>query len=225
MQMLFTLLPPFMKVPLLLLVFAALAAAQLRADDEKPDAMLPAANAMNALGINLLAKTPRDKNALLSPYSIESALAMTCAGAEGKTRDEMAAVLHFPKDASALNASFAQLRRELEQMQKGVAAGLSDGDESATKPKEDPALVLSVSNRLFGQANYAFREPFLAIAKDNYNAPLQELDFEQTPGNAVKTINGWVSAQTHGRIKDLVPENTITKATRLVLVNAIYFKG
>ncbi len=88
-----------------------------------------------------------------------------------------------------------------------------------------PGLVLSVANRLFGQTGYAFREPFLSLMKESYGAPMQELDFEKTPGDAVKTINDWVSQRTQDRIKDLIPETAVTKSTRLVLVNAIYFKG
>ena len=69
----------------------------------------PAAAAVNALGIDLLKKTSRpDANALLSPYSIQSALAMAYAGAEGVTREEMAKVLHYPKDEAALHAKLRQ---------------------------------------------------------------------------------------------------------------------
>src|SRR5438132_14433295 len=70
-----------------------------------------AANAINALGIDLLRKAePPAANALLSPYSIQSALAMVYAGANGVTREEMRKVLHFPKDDAEVPRSFAALR-------------------------------------------------------------------------------------------------------------------
>ena len=76
-----------------------------------------AAKAINALGIDLLRKAePPDANALLSPYSIQSALAMAYAGADGVTREEMRKVLHFPKDDSEVNRSFAALRTALDEI-------------------------------------------------------------------------------------------------------------
>jgi serine protease inhibitor len=76
----------------------------------------PAAAAVNALGVDLLKKTAKpDANALLSPYSIQSALAMAYAGADGVTREEMAKVLHYPKDETALHQSFAAWRKTLEE--------------------------------------------------------------------------------------------------------------
>src|SRR6266478_181073 len=61
-----------------------------------------------------------NENLCVSPYSIQSALAMTFAGADGETRTEMARVLHFPGDAGAVPASFASLQRSLEEMSKNT---------------------------------------------------------------------------------------------------------
>src|SRR5438132_13581454 len=82
----------------------------------------PGAAAVNALGIDLLKKACRpDANALLSPYSIQSALAMAYAGAGGVTREEMAKMLHYPKDEAALHQSFAALRKMLEEVMRRSA--------------------------------------------------------------------------------------------------------
>src|SRR5579862_2179414 len=104
-----------MKTPRLLIALAASGAAvfamapQLRAADTAP-----AANAINALGIDLLKKTGGpSENTLLSPYSIQNALAMTYAGASGRTREEMMTTLHFPKESAELDESFAALDRHL----------------------------------------------------------------------------------------------------------------
>jgi serpin B len=94
------------------MALVAFAAAHLHGAD-----IDPATTAINSLGIRLLATTGKPKeNALLSPYSIQEALAMTYAGADGKTRDEMAKALHYPKDDVALNAAFASLRQELDEI-------------------------------------------------------------------------------------------------------------
>jgi serpin B len=76
----------------------------------------PAAAAINSLGIDLLQRTGKpDANALLSPYSIQSALAMAYAGADGATRDEMAKVLHYPKDEAKLHLSLSALQKALDE--------------------------------------------------------------------------------------------------------------
>src|SRR6266550_2467694 len=81
------------------------------------DSANTAAKVINALGIDLLHKAGKpDANALLSPYSIQSALAMAYAGADGVTREEMARALHYPKDEAELHRSFAGLRKTLEEV-------------------------------------------------------------------------------------------------------------
>src|SRR5216117_3457268 len=81
-----------------------------------------AAKATNELAIDLHHQLGTgDQNLCVSPYSIESALAMTFAGADGETRGEMARVLHFPGDAGAVPASFASLQRSLEEMSAKTA--------------------------------------------------------------------------------------------------------
>ncbi len=42
---------------------------------------------------------------------------------------------------------------------------------------------------------------------------------------ARNTINTWVEKTTNGKIKDLIPQGALTSLTRLVLTNAVYFKG
>src|SRR5438105_13761760 len=81
-----------------------------------------AAKAINALGIDLLRKAePPDANALLSRYSIQSALAMAYAGADGVTREELRKVLHFPKDDAEVHRSFAALTRAPDELVQGSA--------------------------------------------------------------------------------------------------------
>jgi serpin B len=85
--------------------------------------------------------------------------------------------------------------------------------------------VLSVANRLFGERSHPFRDAFLAATRDELGAELEPLDFASAPDPSRVHINDWVLAQTHERIRDLLPGGSITTDTRLVLVNAVYFHG
>jgi len=183
----------------------------------------PAAAAINSLGIDLLQRTGKpDANALLSPYSIQSALAMAYAGADGATRDEMAKVLHYPKDEAKLHLSLSALQKALDE------AAQQSAKQSAQVKKygmtNDP-FTLTVANRLFGQAGYDFRAPFLALLKDTYAAPFEPMDFVHNSSAATRHINDWVETQTRQRISNLIPDGALNDLTRLVLVNAIYLKA
>jgi serpin B len=181
-----------------------------------------ASQAVNELGMDLLSRgTAAGDNAVLSPYSIQSALAMTFAGADGETRTEMARVLHFPSDESELHESFSALRKSLDSLVQSSAANTERERKygSAAEP-----LTLAVANRLFGQQGYEFREPFLTLTRERYGAPFQPMDFATDWENARQAINQWVEQQTRQRIRDLIPPDGVDRDTRLALVNAIYLK-
>src|SRR5207245_10210589 len=127
-------------------IFAAVASfAPLRAADFDL-----AAGATNQLGVDLHQQLARgEENLCLSPYSIQSALAMTFAGADGETRREMARVLHFPNDGDAIHASFAALQSSLSEMTKktGKIAEQSKKEGGPSEP-----ITLAIANRLFAQS-------------------------------------------------------------------------
>jgi serpin B len=162
-----------------------------------------AATAINTLGLELLGLSggPGD-NTAISPFSIQTALVMTYAGAEGETRAQMAEVLHLGKDAVP---SFSALQKQITAVPE--------------------TLTLSLANRLFGQTGYDFRPDYLKLVKDQFGAPLEELNFEKDPRKATAHINAWVEKQTRDRIRNLIPDDALSKRTGLVLVNAIYLKA
>ena len=184
-----------------------------------------AARSTNAVGLELfreLAKSRGPENLVISPYSIESALALAYAGADGGTRTEMARVLHLTDDNGALQVAFAALRRGMEaaaEASKPIAAA-----RTAAGQRTD-AIEWNAANRLFGQRDYAFRESFLTLMADGFAAPFETLDFIRNAEGNRRYINEWVEAQTRQRIRNLIPEGALDAATRLVLVNAIYLKS
>jgi serpin B len=84
---------------------------------------------------------------------------------------------------------------------------------------------LNVVNALWGQQGYGFLSGFLELIKNSYGGELNEVDFVKACEAARQTINSWVEKQTKGKIKDLIQEKVLNSMTRLVLTNAIYFKG
>src|ERR1043166_2914 len=182
-----------------------------------------AASATNQLGIDLHRQLARaDDNLCLSPYSIQSALAMTYAGADGETKTEMARVLHFPGDGDAIHSSFAALQVSLNEMAKKTT---KIAKQSKKKGGPSEPITLAIANRLFAQNDYQFRDTFQQLVKKFYGAPFEPLDFKKNPEAAPLHINSWVSDQTRDRIRNLIPPNGVNATTRLALVNAIYLKA
>lgn len=169
----------------------------------------PATSATNAGGVQIFEALTTPGNLCISPFSIQSALAMTYAGAAGSTREQMASALVFPSDASELAKGFQSLNQALQA--------------SAKRAGEDTSL--NIANRLFGAKGFAFRPAFLDVCTNSFGAPLEPVDFRASPATAVVLINTWVEQQTQKRIQNLIPANGITRDTTLVLVNALYLKA
>jgi len=182
-----------------------------------------AATATNQLAVDLHRQLATgNENLCVSPYSIEGALAMTFAGADGETREEMAGVLHFPKNDNGVPASFASLQHSLEEM-SAKTAELVKQSKRFGGPSEPITLV--IANRLFAQKGYDFRQAFLSVVKQNYGAGFEPIDFVADASGATQRINKWVADQTRNRIRDLVPAGALNETTRLVLANALYLKA
>ena len=148
-----------------------------------------------------------DGNLFFSPFSISTALAMTYAGAKGNTETQMAQTLHFSLSQERLHPGYSALMHGLQA---------------------DPAhsgFELSIANALWGQSGYEFHKEFIDITGDHYDAGFNEVDFVKDTEQARGTINRWVEEKTRDKIKELIKPGILTDLTRLVLTNAIYFKG
>ena len=155
-------------------------------------------------------------NLFFSPYSISTALAMVYAGAEGQTETQMAKTLCFPTSAGAL-------QRPLTEQTFAAAFGQMIRDLNARGGQD--TYELRVANALWGQEGFAFLQSFLDLIETQYGGTFEQLDFVHAAEAARQTINTWVEEQTNGKIKDVIPSGMLNELTRLVLTNAIYFKG
>jgi len=150
----------------------------------------------------LVSAQGKDENMVASPFSISAVMAMAFAGAKGDTADQMKSVLAFPEE-SALQEGYEDLFRVL---------------------KSNENFTLESANRVFVHENYKFLDAYLTTVKKHYHAEPQGLNFEETEKSR-EVINKWVEGQTKEKIKDLLPSGSIKPLTRMVLVNAVYFKG
>jgi len=144
-------------------------------------------------------------NIFFSPFSISSALAITYEGANGTTADEIRSVFFFPANQT--------------MMRDGYAA------ENAAINEGDTGYSLSTANALWAGKNYTFLPSYSAIANTSYGANTRNLDFAGQSEASRQVINTWVADKTNNKILNLLPPGSITPFTRLVITNAVYFKG
>jgi len=155
----------------------------------------------------MLAKNPVNvgQNIFYSPFSLSSALAITGEGARGTTADEINAVFHFPDNDTVRREGFLRIN-----------AGINAADTGYT---------IRTANALWAEKNYSFLPPFTEIAGTCYSAHVTNLDFIHAPEKSRVTINNWVEEKTENKICDLLPSGSIDSLTRLVITNAVSFKG
>lgn len=189
----------------------------------------PAVGAIQALGLDLLGAGARSnewQNALLSPYSIQSAMILAYEGADGLTREEMQRVLHYPGEVEweAFRSNWVALGQSLQKSQVHLATLTEAAGRSKDAQSPTNALVFQTANRLFGQKDYPFKSSYLKTLEEIYQTPLENADFIHHSELARQQVNHWVEGQTMNRIQELIPANGVDSDSRLVLVNAVFFK-
>jgi len=163
-------------------------------------------NANNQFTFDLYSELDKseDGNMFYSPYSISAALAMTYEGAEGQTADEIKSVFHFPED-NILRPNFAAIYNDIN--------------------KENKDYELKTGNALWVQQDFPFLQEYISGVENYYGGKVAMLDFVKETEKSRETINSFIEKQTKDKIKDLIPAGYLDEMTRLVLTNAIYFKG
>lgn len=155
---------------------------------------------------NLTTGTPAEgNNIFFSPFSLSSALAITYEGARGTTADEIRSVFNFPKNSTRMREGFASVNTLIN--------------------RNDAGYTLSTANALWADTGYPFLPGYTGIAEQYYAANTSTLDFTGQPEASRTTINSWVEEKTNNKIRNLLPKGSINSLTRLVITNAVYFKG
>ena len=145
------------------------------------------------------------ENIFFSPYSISTAIAMMYEGARNKTAEEIQSVFHFPEDQSLRRSSFSVIQSYLNR--RGT-------------PYE-----LSAANALWVEKEFNLQNTFKTVLTEFYKGEAFDADFKRASERERQRINKWVENETKDKIKDLLPQGSVNSMTRLILTNAIYFKG
>ena len=145
-------------------------------------------------------------NLFFSPFSIRTALGMTLAGARGETAAQMREALCVSSSDEELHAACAEIIKQL---------NAASGDR----------YEMTVANSLWGQDGVALQPDFLDLIAQYYGGGMQLVDFRRQAEAARATMNEWVEDKTKKKIRELIPHGGVDADTRLVLINAVYFKG
>jgi len=202
-----------MKTGRAVLLMVAVLASAVAAQTQTGNGEALVAQGNNKFALALYDKLRAEKgNLFFSPYSISTALAMAYAGAKGQTQAQMAEAMRFPAGPDDVNAG--KFHSVFGQIIESLNARGAAGD-----------YELTVANALWGQKGYSFLKEYLSLVETNYGGGLNEVDFVSDTEAARQTINKWVERKTKDKIKELIAKGILNGNTRLVLTNAIYFKG
>ncbi len=167
----------------------------------------PIASASNEFALALygrLAESPG--NLIFSPFSVAAALGMASAGARGETAAQMQRVLGFAPRPEEAHREFG-------------------ANIAALNGKSGGPFELNIANSIWSQEGAPLMPEFLDRVRKEYFGDVKAVDFSGDPGSARAEINRWVEEKTRKRIRELVGPGVFNPLTRLILANAIYFKG
>lgn len=159
----------------------------------------------NAMAFNFLNQVYDGHNLIISPLSLQYALAMTANGASGETLQEIIDFLGYGEDGiAALNAYSRKLIEELPAVDLGVTLKLTD------------AILVNEKFPLLP----AFKE----TVESNYYAAVESMPFSNPEYTAAR-INEWASRSTNGFIDKVLEASELSPDAVAYLMNALYFKA
>jgi len=185
--------------------FNAISATDLRSlNVMAQNAKLTMVDSNNRLGGLLRPHLPQG-NLVMSSYSIATVLGMLLRGAKEKSEEQI---------LKAFNAKSEDIQEGMKQT-LGIVRTF----------KENSNITLRSANKIYSEETFSLLPDYLEDLKRFYSTTPETLSFQKQPEKSRHSINTWVSDQTNQKIKDLLPEGSITSDARVVLVNALYFKG
>jgi len=170
-----------------------------------PNQVILEAQADAAVKMLLLVSKGGSSTTIFSPLSVSIAMAMAYAGAKDKTAEEIGKFLANGAPEAEVHGFFGELQKAIQQ------------------PRKD--YTLEMANKVYVKSNFPILEGFNAAIEGHYGVgQFESGDFTQSVATTQK-INDFVANATHDKIRDLISTDSLNEDTRLVLINAIYFKG
>jgi len=163
---------------------------------------IPSANNQFALRFYSQVSQDKESNVFFSPVSIFTAFAIVYEGAKDNTADEIQQVFGFDPDEAKRRAGFANLQKQLNMKEQNN--------------------TISLANALWIAENFEILPEFVNTAKTHYGSEVESVDFTSKE-KGLDIINRWVDTKTNGKIEKIFEE--LDPNTKLVITNAIYFKG
>lgn len=152
---------------------------------------------------NQVVKNKPHDNVVISPHGVASVLGMLQLGADGKTKKQLTTAMRYKVNV---------VGKILKRINKAIVA----------KKNKD---IVSTANAVFANSGFKMEEPFVSKNKEVFHSQVRSIDF-QDRNTAASMINQWVKNETKGMIDNLIsPELIDSSMTRLVVINALYFKG
>jgi serpin B len=154
-----------------------------------------------------------DKNIVVSPISIQLALATLNAGARGNTKRQIARVI-----AGSLQ------KHERRQIYNILIRKLKGYRVSEISPLEKPSLINPVTG-IFISTMTPAQQFFVQLVKGNLGATVKHCNFHRMPQQCRQMVNKWISQKTLGKMNMILPHDAITDNTKMILVNAMHVKA
>ncbi|XP_044147813.1 glia-derived nexin [Bufo gargarizans] len=152
---------------------------------------------------NQVVKNKPHDNVVISPHGVATVLGMLQLGADGKTKKQLITAMRYKVNV---------VGKILKRINKAIVA----------KKNKD---IVSTANAVFANSGFKMEEPFVCKNKEVFHSQVRNVDF-QDRNTAASVINQWVKNETKGMIDNLLsPELLDSSMTRLVIINALYFKG
>jgi serpin B len=165
-------------------------------------------NSLNRFALKLFNKMSAGKNEnfFISPFSISTAMAMCLAGARNETSTQLKELLNVSHltDEQILDLNQSYLENVNTSLGKDIK--------------------ISTANKIYPHQGFQIHQEFIDLLTKKFHSEVQQMNYANANESAL-TINKWVAEKTSDKIKNLISPGVLNDLTRLVLVNAIYFKG
>ena len=157
-----------------------------------------------------------NQNAVYSPYSLSFLLELLVKGSAGETRVQLMQSLHLDE-----HTNLTALNTDLDQMNNALTLSPECADKPNCKIRNEDFII---SNALWADEGFSYNQSYLDNMKRMQSVNFYRVNFQKSSDKAKDQINAWVDKSTQGYIQNLLTD-PLSPNTKLILTNAIYFKG